>query len=99
MSIIDTEKIRHLETLARLHVSDINREELVHEVSSIVAYIGQIEALDLGSVDNSTMIHSHKNVTRIDIHIPSDEPSHKIILDNAPDIDNDFIKVKQVIKK
>ena len=98
-SIISIEDLRNLETLARLHVSDEDRKELVGEVSSIVNYISQIDDLDMGPVDNSAMIHSHKNVTRADEILSATFQSKKIILNDAPSVDANFIKVTQVIKK
>lgn len=96
---LDVDDIRNLETLARLNVSDESRDGLVYEVSSIVVYISQIDDLDMGAVDNSTMIHSHKNVTRADEIVSATAASKKVILDDAPLTDNGFIKVTQVIKK
>lgn len=98
-STLGVEDIKNLELLARLHVSEGSRYSLVDEVSSIVQYIGQIDDLDLGIIDNSTMMHSHKNVTRSDEVNPTTTEGRQIILDDAPNKDADFIKVTQVIKK
>ncbi len=96
---ISIDDIKNLEHLSRLKLTSQNRDELLFEVASIVEYVGQINDLDLGSVDNSTLIHSHKNVIRIDEVYRSDEQMLDLLLNNAPEQQDNFIKVKQVIKK
>ncbi len=98
--IIEIDDIKNLETLSRLKMSDQNRANLLGEISSIIEYVGQINDLDLGVVDNSAMLHAHKNVVRIDcIALGISELQRNTILENAPNRQGDFIKVKQVIKK
>ncbi len=96
---ISIDDIKNLETLSRLRLDDEGRASLLGEISSIIEYVGHINDLDLGVVDNSTMLHAHKNVVREDSHIISDELQRDMILDNVPNRQGDFIKVKQVIKK
>lgn len=104
---INIDDIKNLETLSRLRMSDDSRQSLLGEISSIIEYVGHINDLDLGVVDNSTMMHIHKNVVRPDYTENQNnkdadslyELQRNMILDNAPNKDGDFIKVKQVIKK
>ena len=51
---ISIDDIKNLEHLARLKLTNENREKLLSEVASIVDYVGQIDDLDLGAIDNST---------------------------------------------
>ncbi len=95
---LSIEDIKNLETLARLRVSDENRTALVSEVSSIIEYVGQINDLDLGTIDNSTIMHIHKNITRAD-NVSELGSSRDIILEDAPKTEGQYIKVTQVIKK
>lgn len=98
---ISIDDIKNLETLSRLRLGDEGRASLLGEISSIIEYVGHINDLDLGPVDNSTMLHAHKNVVREDVSVlpGSYQLQRNTILDNAPNRDGDFIKVKQVIKK
>ena len=96
---ISIDDIKNLEHLARLKLTDENRQELLSEVGSIVDYVGQIDDLDLGAIDNSTLVHSHKNVTRVDQISSSDQGTLSLLLSNTPEQQDNFIKVKQVIKK
>ena len=107
---ISLDDIKNLETLSRLRLSDESRQSLQGEISSIIEYVGHINDLDLGFVDNSTMMHAHKNVVREDTptilkyskdytDAESYQMQRNMILDNVPNRDGDFIKVKQVIKK
>lgn len=102
---INIDDIKNLETLSRLRLSEDGRQSLLSEISSIIEYVGHINDLDLGFVDNSTMMHTHKNVVREDVLFVSGRVGNAyglqrdMILDNAPNRYGDFIKVKQVIKK
>ncbi len=96
---ISIDDIKNLETLSRLRLSDEGRASLLSEISSIIEYVGHINDLDLGSIDNSTMLHAHKNVVREDSTSKPYELDRNMILDNVPNRQGDFIKVKQVIKK
>lgn len=96
---ISIEDIKNLETLSRLRLDEAGREKLAGEIRSIVDYVGLINDLDLGGVDNSQLYHAHKNITKTDDIIDCDESSKSIMMQNAIDIEGGFVKVSQVIKK
>ncbi len=107
---INIDDIKNLETLSRLRLSDDARQSLLGEISSIIEYVGQINDLDLGVVDNSAMLHAHKNVAREDASVAfnnfnftTETGSYRLqrdaMLENVANRQGDFIKVKQVIKK
>ena len=96
---ISLEDIKHLETLARLRLGESNREKLLGEVASIVEYVGQINDLEMGEIDNSTLMHTHKNIVKPDLAAASGADTLRLILDNASAVDGTYIKVSQVIKK
>lgn len=95
---LNIEDIKNLERLSRLKVSEENRSQIISEVSSVLDYVGQINDLDLGTIDNSTIMHIHKNITRADT-VSELGSSRDIILEDAPKTEGQYIKVTQVIKK
>jgi len=95
LSIKDVE---HVAKLARLELSDQDKDKFTSQLASILEYIEKLNEIDTDQVDPILNAASDENVTREDVVMPSLE--HDEIMKNAPDTDNDrnFFKVKKVIE-
>lgn len=89
------DEVRKLAALARVRVSDADLDSFVKEFDAILAYVGQLERLDLPSVDATTpLLH---NVFREDGGPHESGRYTEAIAAQFPDRDGDALRVKQII--
>ncbi len=86
--------IEKLADLARLEISDTEKETILQDMNAIVGYISEIESV---AVDMPPTDHSHINVTREDIITVNENQYTDSILENAPKTNGDYLEVDQVI--
>jgi len=94
---IDTTLISRLEVLARLELSETEREKLSGDLTEILKMVEKLNELDTTGVDPLVYINDEVNVLRPDViknQVPRDEA-----FKNAPDSDGSYFKVPKVIKK
>lgn len=94
--MITIPELDKLATLARIKLTDADKQSLVTEFDSILTYIDQIKAVDV-SLDAEGRLGAVRNVTRPDVAqdtIPTDRDA---LLDAAPDREGDFVAVKKII--
>lgn len=88
------EEIKKLGFLSRIDVSDEEADVLAEDMSTILGYVGQIEALDIDDVDP---VYENTNTVRQDGEPYNAGNFSESILDNAPDTQDGFIKVKKIL--
>ncbi|MEN9852333.1 MAG: Aspartyl/glutamyl-tRNA(Asn/Gln) amidotransferase, subunit [Candidatus Parcubacteria bacterium] len=88
--------IERLAELARIEVSDAEKESFLGDLNSIVGYISEIQSV---AGDSLKPAHTHINVTRPDeITVRSSEYTEQV-LQNAPARRADYVQVDQVIEQ
>lgn len=92
---VDKQLISKLEKLARLELSDEEREGLTKDLSSILEMVEKLQELDTEGVDPLVYINEEVNILRSDKI--DKQVSQKEALKNAPDQDGTFFKVPKVI--
>jgi aspartyl-tRNA(Asn)/glutamyl-tRNA(Gln) amidotransferase subunit C len=92
---VDKQLISKLEKLARLELSDEEREGLTKDLSSILEMVEKLQELDTEGVDPLVYINEEVNILRADKI--DKQVSQKDALKNAPDEDGTFFKVPKVI--
>jgi len=88
--------IEHIALLARLKLTESEKELFSRQVGSIIEYIDQLNELDTNDVEPTAHILSIKNILREDklsLSIPQD----KAML-NAPEKDGSFYRVPKIIE-
>ena len=97
---MDKEKVLKLAQLARVGISDAEAETLSSEFGAILDYVGEVKKL----VDNNSIESTlgkdnfaHKNILREDIDAHESGLYTKEILENAPQADDKYIKVKKIL--
>lgn len=94
---IDQKLILRLEELARLELSEAEREKIRQDLENILDMCQKLDALDTSDVEPLVYISEAVNVLR------ADEVKHqidrKLALDNAPDTNGTYFKVPKVIDK
>ena len=96
------EELEHLANLARIHLSDDDKNSLLKEFDGILGYVDQLKKVDV-SLDAEGRVGAVKNVMREDSVLTQDQNSsdahRNSILKEAPDRVGDFIAVKKIIEQ
>jgi aspartyl-tRNA(Asn)/glutamyl-tRNA(Gln) amidotransferase subunit C len=89
--MIDRAQVDHVARLARLELTEAEREQMVRELSSILDHIEAISALDLEGVEPTSHVVDLTNVLR------ADEPRpclpREVALAQAPDATDEGFRV------
>jgi len=84
--------VENLAELARLELTEEEKQEILKDMGGILAYVGQIESL---SIDTNPQ-HQITNVWREDTEEKRDF-SRDLIVGQFPDKQDDFLKVKKIL--
>jgi len=88
--MIDDKEVMHIANLARLKITDEEREQFKVQLSNILGYFQKLDELDTTNIEPMKHVIDTKNVLRVDQHHPS--VSQEDALKNAPQQDgNHFI--------
>ncbi|MEO6038993.1 MAG: Asp-tRNA(Asn)/Glu-tRNA(Gln) amidotransferase subunit GatC [Saprospiraceae bacterium] len=93
---LDNELISRLEKLARLQLSDSEREKLTGDLQSILDMVDKLRELDTTGVEPLIYLNDHGHVLREDEL--GDQLPVEQALQNAPKHDNQFFRVPKVIE-
>ena len=85
--------IENLASLARLELSEGEKETLLKDLDSILDYVKQVESLDSPEIKQEYEIH---NIWRED-EIRARDFSRDLILKQFPDSQDGFLKVKKIL--
>ncbi len=88
-------EIKDVEALAELAKLELNQEEkekILSDMEGILAYIKQIEEVEVPDID---IKHENYNSWREDIVVS--EGNKELIVEQFPDSQNGFVKVKKII--
>lgn len=93
------EDIDHIATLARLQLTDIEREQYRRELSAILGFVGQLQEVDTDGIEETTQVTGLENVTREDIvqHVPDDV--RQALLAAYPERIGSLLKVRAVFDR
>lgn len=94
--MINKKNVEHVAALARIEVSEKEKESLGRELSNILGYIDKLKELDTEGVEPMRGLHSKESIFRSDE--AKDSGLQKDILANAPSREGNHIKVPKVIE-
>jgi aspartyl-tRNA(Asn)/glutamyl-tRNA(Gln) amidotransferase subunit C len=89
-------EIEHIALLARLKLSESEKELFSKQVGSIIEYINKLNALDTTNVEPTAHVLPIKNVFRED-KLRDSLPPDKA-LQNAPERNDNFYRVPKIIE-
>ncbi|MFA4975353.1 MAG: Asp-tRNA(Asn)/Glu-tRNA(Gln) amidotransferase subunit GatC [Candidatus Paceibacterota bacterium] len=90
MEIKDIEKLAEL---AKIELSETEKVILLKDLDGILGYVKQIESVDVPDVKENFI---QKNIWRED-ELKIQEFSRDLIIDQFPDKQDDFVKVKKIL--
>jgi len=88
--------VEHIAHLARLRLSEEEKEKFGAQLSSILTYVEKLNELDTSGVEPTSHVLAMGNVMREDALKPS-LPTDEALL-NAPDRADDFYRVPKIIE-
>ena len=94
---ISLKDVEHVARLARLELSDADKERMRRELDSILSYIDKLRAVDTEGVEPTSHAVPLTNVMREDVTRPSFPRSD--MLANAPERSGDFFRVPKIIEE
>ena len=94
---ITLKDVEHVARLARLELSDADKERMRRELDRILSYIDKLRALDTEGVEPTSHAVPMTNVMREDAPRPSFPRAD--MLANAPDPSGDFFRVPKIIEE
>ncbi|WP_317259172.1 Asp-tRNA(Asn)/Glu-tRNA(Gln) amidotransferase subunit GatC [Paenibacillus sp. J5C2022] len=93
---ITLKDVEHVANLARLELSDAEKEQFTGQLNAILKYAEKLNELDTDGVEPTSHVLNVTNVMREDVVKPS-LPIEKV-LQNAPDEEDGQIKVPAVLE-
>ena len=94
---ISREDVEHVARLARLELSEADKERMRLELDGILSYIDKLRALDIEGVEPTSHAVPMTNVMREDV--PRASFPQADMLANAPDRSGDFFRVPKIIEE
>lgn len=93
--MIDLEQVKKVAHLARLELTPEEEQQFTTQLSSILAYVEQLNELDTTEVPPTTRAIDVNNITREDQCHPY--PKQEALLDQAPEREDTFFRVPQIM--
>lgn len=95
-NIISDETIEYVGILAKLELSDEEKEQAKKDMGSMLDYIDKLNELDTEGVEPMSHVFPVNNVFREDVVTNGDE--HDRILENAPEVKDQSFKVPRTVE-
>ncbi len=93
---ITKQEVEHVARLARLELSEQEKEKLTGQLSNILSYVETLNGLDTAGVEPTAHVLDIKNVMRDDL--PEASLSQERALANAPDKAAGHYRVPKIIE-
>ena len=94
---ISQEEIKKIAFLSRLQVKQEHMAHVEKELSDILSYVAELDALELDGVEPMAHAVPLHNVLREDEMKPSLD--HDLALSNAPEAEDGYFKVPRVVQE
>ena len=92
---ITTKEVEYVAKLARLKLTEQEKELFTEQLDSILDYMGKLNELDTEKIPPTSHVLPLKNVMREDEG--KDSHLHEELLSNAPERDDNFFSVPKII--
>lgn len=96
--MIDLKEVEHIAKLARLNLTEKEKEKFQKELSLILDYIEKLKEVNVKEIKPTSHPFDIENITRKDLPKELDEKTVKKLLDLSPFLKGAYIKVKKILK-
>src|SRR3989338_4167482 len=91
-------EVEHIAKLARIKITDKEKETFRGELSRILDYINKLNEVNTDSVEPFAQITGITNSTREDVSV-GEAGDKNLLISQAPQKENNLVKVKAVLEK
>lgn len=91
-------ELENLAKLARIKLTDEDKNSLIKEFDSILGYVDQLKKAPV-KMDTEGRVGAVKNIMRPDITSVTTTEDRERLLDEAPKREGDFVAVKKMIEQ
>ena len=95
---LKSDEINHIAQLARLGLTNEEKERMATQLSAILDYLDQLKEVDTSDINPTAQVTGLENVMRDDEIERIDSETRKGLLDSAPETENDLVKSKAVFE-
>ncbi len=93
---LSKEQVNHIATLARIDVTEVEKEKFSMQISAVLEYMDILNEVDTTVVKPTAQVTGLKNIYRDDQVIPCDASTLEKIIDNFPDRIGNLLRVPAV---
>jgi aspartyl-tRNA(Asn)/glutamyl-tRNA(Gln) amidotransferase subunit C len=90
---MNIQDVENLAELAKLELSQAEKESMLHDMEGILGYVKQVEEVEVGDIKST---NPHYNSWREDVE-ESRDFSRDSIVEQFPDSKEGFLKVKKIL--
>lgn len=94
---LSVEEVRHIADLARIELSDGEKEKYAEDLSAVLSYIDQLNEVNTKNIPATNQVTGLVNIVREDIVEDCDPETRKKIIESFPLKEGDYIKVKAIL--
>ncbi len=91
---MEIKDVEALAELAKLDISDAEKQSLIKDFGSILAYVDMIKEVDVGDVNVESSVY---NTWREDVERKEIDFNSELIVSQFPDSQDNFVKVKKIL--
>ena len=97
--MIKKEDVKHIAKLARLGLTEKEKEKMQKELSSILDYIEKLKKVDISKAKISSHLIQVENVMREDEESKKPKAKSQKLLELAPEKKDGYLKVKSIFNQ
>jgi len=94
---ISKQEVEHVAKLARLEITEAEKDTFSQQLSSILTYIEELKSWDTTGVEPTATVLEQANILREDQARPS-LPVEEAVM-NAPDSDGGYFRVPRILEE
>ena len=95
--MIDKQQIEHIAKLARIELTEEEKEGFAKELSSVLDYVNQLNKVDTSKIEGISQVTGLENVIREDAGDKIRDKRHKL-LNEVPKRKGDYIQVPKILE-
>lgn len=97
---VSKKDLEHIAVLARLGLTEAEKEKYSKELSKILDYFEKLKEVDTKNIEPTSQIIGLTNIFRKDDSIQEVDPEKiKKIIGQSPERENNFVKTKTILEK
>jgi aspartyl-tRNA(Asn)/glutamyl-tRNA(Gln) amidotransferase subunit C len=94
--MLEIKDIDRLAKLARIELTDTEKEKLLKDIDPILGYVTQIKEV-AGNMDTEKKAPEHRNITRADDGVTLSGTNTEAFVANMPESEKNYLKVKKIL--